>query len=131
MCFDAGIFFTVFYVSTPISLVFLYRKYRYYFLFFAHSFIRRSLERIFLRSLMLIGVTSTSSSSAINSRHCSSERIVGGISFNASSLPEARLFVRCFCLHTLTAKSSSLEFSPTTSPSYTFSPAPMNRVQRS
>ena len=82
-------------------------------------------------NLMEVGVTSTYSSSAMNSKQRSKLRIVGGVSFNASSLPLARLFVRCFVLHTLTVMSSSRLFSPTTIPAYTGKPGVTNKVQRS
>ena len=59
---------------------------------------------------MFSGVTSTNSSSDINSIDCSSDIVTGGTSFNASSLPEARVCVIRFSLHTLTVKSSLLEF---------------------
>src|SRR3954467_4680351 len=56
------------------------------------------------------GVTSTSSSSSIHSRHCSRVMIFGGVSWTAMSLPEARMFVRGFLRQTWTTMSGSRVF---------------------
>ena len=71
----------------------------YFFLLSALSL--SDLSRIVFLKRIDLGVTSKSSSSAKNSILCSSERVVGGTSFNASSEPLARVFVTCFFLHTL------------------------------
>src|SRR5580765_2644297 len=73
-------------------------------------------SRIFLRMRMDWGVTSTSSSSSIHSRHCSRVISRAGVSWTAKSLPEARMLVRCFLQQTCTTMSASREFSPTTMP---------------
>ena len=72
------------------------------------AFMRSSLLRIVLRMRRFLGVTSSSSSSARNSRHCSRLICLGGTRRSASSEPEARMFVSCFFLHTLTVMSSCL-----------------------
>ncbi len=48
-------------------------------------------SRIFFRSRMDWGVTSTSSSSLMNSSACSSDKSRGGTSRRASSAPETRM----------------------------------------
>ena len=78
--------------------------------------------RIRLRSRMLAGVTSTSSSSLMNSIACSSPSLRGGIRRIASSAVEARMLVCFFSLVTLTSRSFGREFSPMTMPSYTCDP---------
>ena len=57
---------------------------------------------------MFSGVISTSSSSDMNSSVSSRLIILGGVSLNASSLPEALVLVICFFLHTFTTRSSAL-----------------------
>jgi rhodanese-related sulfurtransferase len=52
----------------------------------------------FLRRRMLSGVTSTSSSSSMNSSACSSVCFTGGVRINASSVPAARMLVSCLAL---------------------------------
>ena len=79
----------------------------------------------------LLGVTSTSSSCPRYSRANSKDISCGGVKIKASSDPEARMFVRCFSLHTFTSRSSSRLFSPTTMPLYTSTPGPMNMTPRS
>ena len=56
-------------------------------------FMRSSLLRILLRIRIDFGVTSTSSSSLMNSSDCSRLSTVGGVSFSASSALEVRVFV--------------------------------------
>src|SRR5262249_18373567 len=57
---------------------------------------RRSASfRSFLRSRTLAGVTSTSSSSSMNSSACSSENLIGGVRMMFSSEPAARMLVSC------------------------------------
>ena len=85
--------------------------------FFAACFMRSSLLSTILRMRMLFGVISTSSSSAMNSRDCSRESTVCGVSFSASSEPEARVFVACFYLQTLMTMSSPFGLLPTIMPS--------------
>ena len=65
--------------------------------------------RCFLRRRILTGVTSTSSSSSINSNACSSVCLIGGTSVSASSVPEARTLVSCLPLMGLTTRSLDLE----------------------
>ena len=95
------------------------------------AFMRSSLLSIVLRMRRFLGVTSSSSSSARNSRHCSKLICLGGTRRSASSEPEARILVSCFFLQTLTVMSSCLGDWPTTMPSYTSTPAPMNSTPRS
>ncbi|MNJ03470.1 hypothetical protein D3C73_1637880 [compost metagenome] len=64
----------------------------------------------------------------MNSNDCSRDIALGVVNFKASSEPEDLVFVNCFLLHTLTSKSSALEDSPTIIPSYTSTPAPINKV---
>ena len=75
---------------------------------------------------MFSGVTSTNSSSAMNSIDSSSDIFLGGTNLNASSAPDDLVFVKCFYLHTFIVKSSFLELIPTTIPSYTSTPGPIN-----
>ena len=75
--------------------------------------------RIRFRSLMLTGVTSTSSSSLMNSMACSSPSFRGGIRRIASSALDARMLVCFFSFVTLTSMSLGRAFSPMTMPSYT------------
>ena len=63
------------------------------------------------------GVTSTHSSSRMNSSACSSESGFGGISRTSSSELDAHMFVSFFSLHAFTSMSSERAFSPTTMPS--------------
>ncbi len=79
-------------------------------------FIRRLWSRMLLRRRRFFGVTSRSSSSARNSRHCSRLRMRGGTSRRASSEPEARVLVRCLVRQTLTGTSSAFGQTPTTIP---------------
>ena len=83
-------------------------------------------SNIFFLNLIFLGVISTISSSCINSIAYSNDIWIGGTKRNASSEPEALVFVKCFSLHTLIAKSSPLEFNPTIIPSYTSTPGPIN-----
>ena len=62
---------------------------------------RSSFDKILLRKRRLFGVTSSSSSSLMNSIHCSRLIEEGVISRSASSLPEARVLVICFFLLSL------------------------------
>src|SRR3990172_8035885 len=64
----------------------------------------------FLRRRMDFGVTSTSSSSSMNSRACSSDIRIGGVSRMFSSLPAARMLVSCFPFRGLTTRSLSREW---------------------
>ena len=70
-----------------------------------------------LRSRIESGVTSTHSSSRMNSSACSSESGRGGISRTSSSEVEARMFVSFFSLVAFTSMSSERAFSPTIIPS--------------
>src|SRR6185295_1199869 len=86
----------------------------------AHSrsgFGRMFAARMRLRSRMLEGVTSTSSSSLMNSIACSRPSLRGGIRRIASSALEARMLVCFFSLVTLTSMSAVREFSPMIIPS--------------
>ena len=74
----------------------------YLFLLAARRRWARSSSR--LRMRRFLGVTSKSSSSLRNSRLASRLRTVGGVRRRASSLPEARMLVTCFFLHTFTSK---------------------------
>src|SRR5277367_2913379 len=78
---------------------------------------RRLACRIFLRRRKDFGVTSTSSSSAMNSMACS--RFIGlkGTRRIASSALEARMLVSFFSRTTFTSRSLSRECSPITMPS--------------
>src|SRR5215213_2821868 len=83
------------------------------------------------RKRILCGVTSTSSSSAINSSACSNDNSFGGTSRIASSAVEARMFVSFFSFIAFTSRSTVRAFSPTIIPSYTFVPGLTNSVPRS
>ena len=73
--------------------------------------------RIRLRRRMLDGVTSTSSSSLMNSIACSRPSLRGGIRRIASSADDARMFVCFFSFVTLTSMSVGRAFSPMIMPS--------------
>ena len=77
---------------------------------------------------MFSGVISSNSSVSINSNACSKLKIFGGDNFNASSDPEARVFVSFLLRHTLISISSVFPVCPMTIPPYTFSPGPTNNV---
>src|SRR5438552_3359753 len=83
-----------------------------------------------LRRRSDFGVTSSSSSSRIHSRHCSRFMMRGGVSRMLSSADEARMLVSFFSLVMFTSRSLSREFSPTIWPSYTNSPGFTNIVPR-
>ena len=70
-----------------------------------------------LRSRIDFGVTSTASSSRMNSSACSSESGRGGIRRTSSSADDARMFVSFFGFAAFTSRSLSREFSPTIIPS--------------
>src|SRR3712207_5133087 len=72
--------------------------------------------RTFLRSLMDFGVISTSSSSPMYSRASSRVILRTGVRFRASSAPAERTLVSFLFLHTLTLRSFSRLFAPTTMP---------------
>src|SRR5699024_5009972 len=76
------------------------------YLFLLRAFIRCSWFRICLRMRRLLGVTSSSSSGARNSRQPSRLSRLMGTRRSASSEPEARVLVRCLVLQTLTSTSS-------------------------
>ena len=79
---------------------------------------RRSISvRYRLRRRILLGVTSTSSSSSMNSTAYSSDIWMGGTSRTASSVPAARILVNCFPLIGLTTISFSREWIPMIMPS--------------
>eukprot|EP00053_Salpingoeca_punica_P017261 m.165877 g.165877 ORF g.165877 m.165877 type:complete len:478 (-) comp17162_c0_seq14:759-2192(-) len=84
----------------------------------------------FLRRRRLPDVISTSSSSWMYDRADSSVTSSGGTRRTNSSLPAARILVRCLALTGLTSRSSSRECSPTTMPLYTFMPGAMKRRPR-
>ena len=67
----------------------------------------------------------------MNSSACSSENLIAGDSWIASSLPEARMLVSGLGLIALTVRSLSLEWMPTSWPSYTSSPSAANSLPRS
>ena len=69
------------------------------------------------RSRILCGVTSTSSSSLMNSIACSRPSLRGGINRTASSAVDARILVCFFSLVMLTSMSLARAFSPTIMPS--------------
>src|SRR5450432_1644070 len=73
--------------------------------------------RTFLRSRIETGVTSTSSSSRMNSMACSRFRMRGGTRRMPSSEVEARILVSFFSLTMFTSRSASRAFSPTIIPS--------------
>src|SRR5438445_7768955 len=77
------------------------------------------------------GVTSSSSSSAMNSIASSSDSVRMPSSFAAMSELLLRMFVRCFFRQTLISRSRSRMCWPTIIPSYTSTPGPMNNVPRS
>ncbi len=77
------------------------------------------------------GVTSTSSSSSMNSTAYSSVSRIGGVRFTASSLPAARMFVSFLPLIGFTTRSFSREWMPITIPSYSRSPGDTNMRPRS
>ena len=72
---------------------------------------------ITLRSRTAPGVTSTHSSSAMNSSACSSVMALGGTSFTKSSAVDERTLVTFFSRQMLTSMSSARAFSPTIMPS--------------
>src|ERR1700733_6261777 len=78
---------------------------------------RRLACRIFLRRRKDLGVTSTSSSSAINSMACSRFMGLKGTRRMASSALDARMLVSFFSRTTFTSRSLSRECSPITMPS--------------
>ena len=73
-------------------------------------------SRIRLRMRRLWGVTSRSSSQSIYSIACSRDRILGGVSFRASSALDDRVLVRCLVLQTFSSISSVFPFCPMTIP---------------
>src|SRR3954447_5843313 len=77
------------------------------------------------------GVTSTASSSRMNSSACSSDSGRGGISRTVSSAAAARMFVSFLGFDAFTSRSLSREFSPTTIPSYSSSPGATKSDPRS
>src|SRR5699024_1805063 len=76
-------------------------------------------SRMTLRMRTVVGVTSTHSSSPVNSRDSSRVSRRGGTRFSKESEEAARMFVSFFSLVMFTSMSSLREFSPTTWPSYT------------
>ena len=70
-----------------------------------------------LRSRTAFGVTSTHSSSLMNSRACSSEKFMAGVSRSKSSAVAERMLFSFFSLVGLTSISSARAFSPTIMPS--------------
>src|ERR1019366_1541603 len=98
---------------------------------FSHRLGLRFCCNTFLRSRSDFGVTSTISSSAMNSMACSRFRDLTGTSRMASSALDARMLVIFFSRTTLTSRSLSRECSPTIMPSYTSTPAPRKRMPRS
>lgn len=78
-------------------------------------FLRRE-SRIFLRIRRDSGVISRSSSTSIKSKACSRLKILGGVSFRASSAEEERVLVRCLVLHTFNSISSGFPLCPITIP---------------
>ena len=64
-----------------------------------------------------LGVTSTHSSSRMNSSACSSDSGRGGIRRTSSSAVDERMFVSFFSLVAFTSRSSARAFSPTIIPS--------------
>ena len=74
-------------------------------------------ERFFLRIRMLTGVTSTNSSSLMNSKDCSKDMRTGGVKRILSSEPAARTLVSFFVFRGLTVKSLLRTCKPITSPS--------------
>src|SRR3984885_8884879 len=88
-------------------------------------------SRTFFRRRMDFGVTSTNSSSAMNSIAFSKVMSRGGISRMASSAEEERMLVCFFSLVKFTFMSSSRAFSPRIIPSYTSIAGPTNISPRS
>src|SRR5690606_28821734 len=89
---------------------------------FRHACSRDSLFRsVSLRNFFLIrifkGVTSSSSSSSMNSSACSREKRIGGVSTIFSSLPAARMLVSCLPFEGLTDRSFCRLWIPTIMPS--------------
>src|SRR5690554_2703327 len=91
----------------------------YYFLFFL---LLSDKVKYFLRSLILVGVISTNSSSLINSKASSKLNIIGLFKRIASSLLDERIFVNFLFLQGFTVKSIFLLHIPIIIPSYTFVP---------
>ena len=89
-----------YYISSNVSLDRSFARYSlsgdYCLLPYLGALLRAFSVRCFLRRRILTGVTSTSSSSSINSNACSSVCLIGGTSVSASSVPEARTLVSCF-----------------------------------
>src|SRR5690606_35768547 len=79
--------------------------------------LRSTSVRSFLRRRICFGVTSTSSSSSMNSSACSSENLIAGTRPSSSSLPAARKLVSCLARRALTVRSLSLLWMPTIWPS--------------
>jgi hypothetical protein len=75
------------------------------------------LGRMTLRRRTTLGVTSTHSSSAMNSSACSSEKFITGVRRSNSSAVEERMLFSFFSLVGLTSISSWRAFSPMTMPS--------------
>jgi hypothetical protein len=84
-----------------------------------------------LRIRTIPGVTSTHSSSRQNSRACSKESALCGMSGTSTSPEDWRMLVSFFSFVGFTSMSSAREFSPTIMPSYTSVPGPTNMVPRS
>src|SRR5712691_4387107 len=87
--------------------------------------------RTFLRRRRDFGVTSTYSSSVMNSMACSRFKLRKGTRRIAMSEVEERMLVSFFSRTTLTSRSLSLAFSPTIMPSYTSMVGPTKSSPRS
>src|SRR5690606_22572103 len=74
-------------------------------------------SRIFLRRRIDLGVTSTSSSSAMNSSACSRVNLIGGTRAMTSSLPDARMLSSFLPLVGLMVRSLSRLWMPASWPS--------------
>ena len=78
-------------------------------------------------NLIALGVTSTNSSSAINSRARSRSKTIGGERIKFSSVPAARILLSCLAFSGFTTKSLSRECCPIIIPSKISSPWPVNK----
>ena len=84
-----------------------------------------------MRSRMVFGVTSISSSSSMYSRAYSRVISRGGSRMTLSSDAVVRMLLSFFSFVTFTSRSPGREFSPAIIPSYTMSPGSMNIWARS
>ena len=89
-------------------------------------FLAQSFQSGCLSILIMVGVTSTNSSSWMYSTAISKLSSRGGMTFTVSSLPAARMLVRAFVLQTFTARSPGRWWTPIIMSLYTSDLVVMN-----